>query len=103
MAQKYRAWEHQLALTVVAAWFVAQTKLDWAHTAPRTPTLAAQFEEQALPALSTANVRELLRAVLPLPQLSPHEAVALVIDHLVSRARSRRSRLKRQRHLGLPP
>jgi SRSO17 transposase len=103
MAQKYRAWEHHLALTVLAAWFVAQTKLDWTRTAPRAPVLEAHFEVVALPGLSTANVRELLRAVLPLPQLSPQEAVALVIDHLVGRARSRRSRLKRQRHLGLPP
>lgn len=103
MAQKYRAWEHHLALTVLAAWFVAQTKLEWTRAAPRTPTLVAQYEVQALPALSTANVRELLRAVLPLPQLSSRQAAMLVVEHLVNRARSRRSRLKRQRHLGLPP
>jgi hypothetical protein len=58
---------------------------------------------RARPALSTANVRELVRAVLPLPQPSPQEATALVIEHLVNRSRSRRRRLKRQQHLGLPP
>jgi hypothetical protein len=28
-ARKYRAWEHHLALTAAALWFVAQTKLEW--------------------------------------------------------------------------
>jgi hypothetical protein len=49
-----------------------------------------------LPALSTANVRELLKAVLPLPQLTPAEAMDLVITHLINRARSTSSRLKSQ-------
>ena len=30
-AQRYRAWEHPLALTAAALWFVAQTKLVWAQ------------------------------------------------------------------------
>jgi len=30
-AQKYRAWEHHVALTGLALWFVAQTKLAWAQ------------------------------------------------------------------------
>jgi hypothetical protein len=69
-AQKYRAWEHHLALTAAALWFVAQTKLVWAHMYTRDPALAHQLEVEVLPALSTANVRELLKAVLPLPQLT---------------------------------
>jgi SRSO17 transposase len=28
-AQKYRAWEHHVALTGLAWWFVAQTQLAW--------------------------------------------------------------------------
>jgi hypothetical protein len=47
-------------------------------------------------ALSTANVRELLKAVLPLRQLTPAEAMDLVITHLINRARSTSSRLKSQ-------
>ncbi len=34
-AQQYRAWHHQLALTVLATWFIAETKLDWARPAIR--------------------------------------------------------------------
>ena len=95
-AQKYRAWEHHLALTAAALWFVAQTKLVWAQSYARDPALAHQLEVEVLPALSTANVRELLKAVLPLPQLTPTEAMDLVITHLIHRARSTSSRLKSQ-------
>src|SRR5499425_116074 len=95
-AQKYRAWEHHLALTAAALWFVAQTKLVWAQMSMRDPALAHQVEVEVLPALSTANVRELLKAVLPLPQLTPAEAMDLVITHLIHRARSTSSRLKSQ-------
>src|SRR5262245_27940046 len=95
-AQKYRAWEHHLALTGLALWFVAQTKLTWAQTYERDPDLARQLEVEGLPALSTANVRELLKAVLPVPQLTPQQATELVITHLVNRARSTSSRLRCQ-------
>jgi hypothetical protein len=37
-----------------------------------------------------------LKAVLPLPQLTPTEAMDLVITHLIHRARSTSSRLKSQ-------
>lgn len=95
-AQKYLAWEHHLALTVLASWFVAETKLDWAERYERDPALQKHFDMEVLPNLSMANVRELLRAVLPLPQLSPEEATSLVVEHLINRSRSRESRLKKQ-------
>ena len=96
-AQKYIAWEHHTALTACALWFIATTKLDWAKDCLRDPELAQQLEIEALPALSTANIREMLRAVLPLPQLSPQEAQTQVVKHLVNRSRSTASRL-RHRH-----
>jgi hypothetical protein len=97
-AQKYRAWEHHLALTILAAWFVAQTKLEWAQRTPPDPTLAADLGVVRVPALSVANVRELLKASLPLPQLSPEQAQRLVVKHLVGRSRTTASRRKR-RHI----
>ena len=93
-AQKYRAWEHHLALTIMATWFIAQTKYDWSNTYARDPQLVQQLELKTLPALSVANVRELLQAAMPLPQLSPDQATQLVIQHLVNRSRSTRSRHK---------
>jgi len=96
-AQKYVAWEHHTALTACALWFIATIKLDWAKDCQRDPELAQQLEIEALPALSTANVREMLRAVMPLPQLSPEEAQAQVVKHLVNRSRSTASRLRHRR------
>lgn len=105
-AQKYRGWEHHLALVILATWFVAQLKWDWAQMYTRDPALAQQFEVDGLPTLSMANIRTLLRAAMPLPQPTPEEAVALVVTHLVNRTRSRKSRLKHQRasyHHHSPP
>lgn len=96
-ATKYRAWEHQLVLTILASWFVAETRLDWMTRYERDPALLAQYEVEVLPLLSVSNVRQLLRAAMPLPQLSPQEAAALVVEHLVNRTRSRKSRLRTQR------
>jgi len=102
-AQKYTAWMHHLAMTILATWFIAETKLRWVQRYSRDPRLAAQFEVEVLPALSVANVRTLLKAVMPLPKLSPEEAQAHVIELLVRRTRSRKSRLKAQHHSHSPP
>jgi hypothetical protein len=85
-----------LALTAASLWFVAQTKLAWAQAYPRDPDLARALAVEVLPALSTANVRELLKAVLPVPQLTLEQATDLVITHLVKRTRSTSSRLMSQ-------
>jgi SRSO17 transposase len=93
-ALKYRAWEHHLALTALALWFVAETKWQWAQMYARDPQLSQQLEVEVLPALSTANVCELLRAVLPVPTLTPDKALQIIIRMLLDRAASTRSRLK---------
>ena len=95
-AQKYRAWEHHVALTGLALWLVAQTKWAWGQASARDPDLARPWEVAVLPALSTANVRELLKAAFPVPPLTPQQATELVIPHLVNRARSTSSRLRCQ-------
>jgi SRSO17 transposase len=95
-AQKYRAWEHHLAMTILASWFIAQTKLEWASKYDRDPQLKQDLGLEALPALSVANVRELLIASMPLPELSPDQATQLVVKHLVNRSRSTRSRHRSQ-------
>jgi len=94
-ALKYRAWEHHLALTILASWFVAETRLDWAAQLPLDSQLLRDYETDVLPRLSLSNVCELLRAALPLRQLSTQEAAALVLQHLDNRTRSRRSRLRK--------
>jgi SRSO17 transposase len=93
-ATKFRAWEHQLAMTILASWFITHTRLDWADRFERDPDLLAEYEVEILPALSVANVRSMLQAAMPLPQLSPEEAAYLVVKHLDNRTRSRKSRLR---------
>lgn len=105
-ARKYRGWEHHLALVILATWFVAQIKWKWGKQYARDPALFRQFAVEVLPALSMANIRLLLRAADPLPQPTPEEAVAQVVEHLVNRTRSRKSRLRHQRvnhHANAPP
>lgn len=89
----FLAWEHQLAFTILAQWFITQTRLDWEEKIARDPQLLARYDVALLPALSVANVRTLLQAALPLPSLSPLDAAALVVEHLDNRTRSRKSRL----------
>lgn len=90
------ALEHQLALTILASWFVADTRLDWMKRFAQDPALLAKYEVEVLPHLSVGNVREMLHAAMPLPQLSPQDAAQLVTSHLVNRIRSRKSHLKKK-------
>jgi SRSO17 transposase len=103
MARKYRAWMHHTALDALALWFIASVRLRWAREHPRDEQLIPELEVEQLPALSVANVRELLAAVMPLRQLTPEEAIQLVIHHLCNRSRSTCSRLKKQAADTTPP
>lgn len=68
------AWEQQLALTILASWFITETRLNWAAQYQHDPELLAKYDLELLPRFSVPNVRTLLRAVLPLPQLSLQQA-----------------------------
>ena len=99
VARKYRAWEHHTALDALTLWFLAETKFDWSHQYPRDFMLLEELGVSQLPALSMSNVREMLKAVLPLKQLSPEEATQLVINHLVNRSHSTSCRVKAQNRM----
>lgn len=81
-AIKYSAWRHHLAFTILASWFVTQTRLDWAQQFPRDPLLLQHYQTALLPKLSVANLRTLPPAAMPLPQLSLQQAAELVIKPL---------------------
>lgn len=104
-ARKHRAWQHHLVLVILAVWFLAHTRWCWANAQARDPLLKTQLGLDHLPQLSMANVRLLLQAVMPLAPSSPDRALALVTEHLLNRARSRRSRLAaaHRTHLALAP
>ncbi len=54
-------WQHQLALTILASWFIAETRLDWMQRFERDPALLDQYELDVLPLLSVSNVQEDLK------------------------------------------
>jgi len=102
-AMKFRGWEHHLALTILAFWFITETKLDWMDRIQQDPALLEEFQVDVLPMLSVANVRDLLSAAMQRHRLTVEESVLLVIQYLAGRTRSRRSRLKKQRLGETPP
>ena len=93
-AQKYRAWIHHTALDAMALWFIDRVKLDWKQKYPRDPKLNDELGIQKLPDLSVANVRILLKAVMPLDRLSPEQAISLVVKHLLNRTKAKKSKIK---------
>lgn len=101
-AQTYRAWEHHLALTILAFWFVAQTKFEWSQTYSKDPLLEKELKVDALPELSIANIRTLLKAVMPLRELTQKEAEDLIVEHLLNRTKSRRSRMRSKERAKAP-
>src|SRR4051794_15317944 len=79
VAQKYRAWMHHAALAALALYFVMRVRRQWAQKYPRCEKLKEEFGIPKLPALSVANIRELLASVMPRKQLTPQQAIRLVI------------------------
>lgn len=96
VARKYRSWMHHAALTSLALWFTSEIKLDWATQYPRDTQLCRELEIIVLPALSIANIREMLKVVLPLPTLTLEDAIQIVIRHFVNRSRSKASRRRKE-------
>lgn len=103
-AQKYPAWEHHLGLVILAQWYIVQTRLEWARKFPVNEQLSKELgvAREELPRLSVRNVRELLRATLPLPEVTRERSRELVSKHLLNRVRVRRSRLKKKGEVGTP-
>lgn len=97
VGRKYRSWMHHTALTALAMLFILQVKLEWRKKYKMDPRLAKELDVEVLPALSIANIRDLLRSVLPLRQLSPLQAIESVSIHLANRAKSTSIRLKKQK------
>jgi SRSO17 transposase len=96
VARKHRAWVHHAALDALALYFVMSVRRLWANKYPRSEELNKEFGIPKLPALSVANIRMLLLAVMPLHQLTPAESLKLVEMHLDNRAGSTRTRVRKQ-------
>jgi len=108
VAQKYRAWMHHAALAALALYFVMSVRRRWAKERPPAEGLKEELGIPKLPALSVANIKLLLAAVIPLEQFTPSQALRVVFGHLENRARSTRSRHRKQQQerqhcAGRPP
>jgi SRSO17 transposase len=93
-AVKYRAYMHTLALCAMALVFMADIKIDQRKDYAKPIIVKEQLNVPQLPDLSLANVKELLKSIFPLPQLSKEQAVQKVIGTLFKRAKATQSKYK---------
>ncbi len=96
-ALKYPAYMHTLAICAVALMFMLRVKLRQRkeHTDPEIVNEELGIER--LPDLSLANVKELMRSVMPLPRLTKSEARKKIIITLFDRTQSTASRRRKQK------
>ena len=87
-AHKYSSWMHHAALCALALWFLTQIKIEWDMQYPQDPGLEENFGLEELPAISSRNIREILKVILPLPKLTIEGVCKIITSGLVSRARS---------------
>ena len=91
-ALKYPAYMHTLAICSVALVFMAKVKLGQRQHYVPQEEVKDELGIEGLPGLSLANVKELMRSVMPLPKLSREEARDKVVQTLFDRTMSRASR-----------
>src|SRR4051794_19836594 len=87
---------HHAALSALALYFVMSVRREWAKRFPSSQQLEEELGVPKRPALSVANVKDLLAAVMPLRRFTPEEAIRVVIGHLENRTASTRSRCRKQ-------
>jgi SRSO17 transposase len=93
-ALKYRAYMHTLALCAMALVFMADIKIDQRKDYVKPIIVKEELNIPQLPDLSLANVKELLKSIFPLPQLSKEQAVQKVINTLFKRAKATQHKYK---------
>lgn len=93
-AVKYRAYMHTLALCAMALIFMADIKIDQRKDYAMPIIVKEKLNIPQLPDLSLANVKELLKSIFPLPQLSKEQAVQKVVNTLFKRAKATQSKYK---------
>ena len=99
-ALKYRALMHTLALCSVASLYIADMKIAFRKQQQDVQAVQQVLPDlQKLPDLSLANVKELLRAAFPLPDVSKETAVQLVVNHLFNRSRATQSKTRKAKIL----
>jgi SRSO17 transposase len=96
-ALKYPAYMHSLAICAIALMFLAKVKLNQRPHYETPEAVKKETSLERLPDLSLANVKELMRSVMPMPQLTKEQARQKIIQTLFDRTRSTASRLRKQK------
>lgn len=96
-ALKYPAYMHTLAICSVALVFMAKVRLGQREQYAPQQEVERDLGFGKLPDISLANVKELMRSVMPLPRLSQKEAREKVVQTLFDRSRSKASRVKKKK------
>lgn len=94
-ALKYRAYLHTLAICAVALVYTADVKHQQRGSFVPQARLMAEAGVNRLPDLSLANVKELIRAVMPLPSLTKEQATKKVITTLYLRTKDTASKIRK--------
>lgn len=94
-ALKYRAYLHTLAICAVALMFTADVKHQQRQHFTPQDHLMAEAGVNRLPDLSLANVKELIRAVMPLPSITKEQATQKVITTLFLRTKDTASKIRK--------
>lgn len=94
-ALKYRAYLHTLAICAVALVYTADVKHQQRGSFVPQAQLMAEAGVNRLPDLSLANVKELIRAVMPLPSLTKEQATKKVITTLYLRTKDTASKIRK--------
>ncbi|HFA48363.1 MAG TPA: transposase [Bacteroidetes bacterium] len=96
-ALKYPAYMHSLAICAVALIFLLNVKLKQREKFDDPETVQEELGIERLPDISLANVKELMRSVMPLPRLTRKEARKKIVQILFDRSKSTASRRRKQR------
>lgn len=101
-AVKYRAYLHSLAICAIALMYTTDIKYQQrAYFVPQEQVMA-QAGVNRLPDLSLANVKELIRAVMPLPTLTKEQATKKVITTLFLRTKDTASKIRKVQNVKSP-
>lgn len=101
-ALKYRAFMHSLAICAIALIYTADIKQQQRAHFVKQEQVKQEAGVNRLPDLSLANVKELIRAVMPLPVLTTEQATHKVITTLFRRTKDTASKIRKAQNVKSP-
>lgn len=97
IAVKYRSWMHHTALIAIGLWFIGLLLMFFGQDSQKqSRSLCRQLKLNVLPSLSAANLRLIFKTSLCLSYFKYEECLHVIMQNLVNRAKSTRSRLEKE-------